>query len=297
MNLVLGASGFVGLRLVRALAEAGRPVRGLCRSELAASLIKDAGGTPIRGDLVTGQGVDDAFAGVGTVYYLVHSLRGGTGFEERDAAACDSSLAVAKRHQISRFVYVGGLGAHRDAFSPHLRSRYRVEEQIRGSGIPFTIFRTGSILGRGGASFQVMRDVVFNLPIVPILNWQRTPMQPIGANDLMRYLLTAPELDGSRDKTFDLGCSETMTYSSMLHLIAELSSRRLWALQVPGFLPYLSGIALRFTSSVPPNVVKALIPGLREPMVCRDRSADTVFGFEPAGVREALAIALAEFEE
>lgn len=296
VDLVLGGGGFVGLRLVRALAAAGRTVRGLVRSEAAAQEVSARGGETAIGDLVTGEGLDVAFDGAETVYYLVHSLRCGPGYPQRDARAIEHALDAARRAGARRVVYVGGLGAREEAYSPHLRSRYLVEARIRESGIAHTIFRAGSVLGRGGASFEVMRDVVLRMPVVPILDWRYTRMQPIGARDLVRYLVEAPAHRGAADRTFDVGCAEAVTYEEMLGLIAEVLNVPLRAVRVPGFWPRSSALALRYFSGVAPPVVEGLIPGLREEMLCSNRTADEVFGFTPAPLREAIAAALAEYE-
>jgi uncharacterized protein YbjT (DUF2867 family) len=296
VDLVLGAGGFVGLRLVKALAAAGRPVRGFVRGEAAAGTVQRLGGVPARGDLLTGEGVAEAFRDARCVYYLVHSLRGGPGFPERDARAGAHAVAAAREAGAARIVYAGGLGAREGAFSLHLRSRYGVEEQIRGSGVPFTVLRAGAVLGRGGASFEVMRHVVLNMPVVPMLAWRHTRMQPIGADDLVRYLVMAPGLEEAAGRTFDVGCEEVVTYEDMLVLIAELLHVRLRAVRLPGFWPRASALALRGFSTVPPPIVAGLVPGLRESMICNDRSADLVFGFRPLPLREAVAAALAEYE-
>src|SRR5687768_3417149 len=136
VNLVLGAGGFIGQRLIAELAAAGRPVRGLVRDEAAAHSIEGRGALAIRGDLMTGEGIAEAFGGVRVVYYLVHSLRSGSGFASRDALAAERAIDAARAAGVMRIVYVGGLGSRQEAYSLHLRSRFDVERRIRSAGLP-----------------------------------------------------------------------------------------------------------------------------------------------------------------
>jgi uncharacterized protein YbjT (DUF2867 family) len=292
--LVLGAGGFVGRRLVSALAERGERVRGLVRSEPAAALVRRLGGEPIVGDLLVPSTLESAFAGATCVYYLVHGMAGGRGFELRDAAAIENAVQAARTCELTRFVYVSGLGAASNVESLHLRSRFAVEERLRRSELPFTIVRAASILGRGGASFEVMRDVVRGMLVIPLLNWRTVRTQPIGIDDLLRYLVLAPEIECTRRATFDVGSLEAATYEELLREIGSVLGTRNMRLVVPGWWPRSSGAALRFVSSVSPGVVRALIPGLRVEMLCANRTAGGVFGFEPKPLDEAIRRALAE---
>src|SRR4051812_6363407 len=77
MELVTGATGYVGGRLLDRLAAEGRPLRALARdpSRLAA---RD-GVEAVRGDLVQDVGLEAALDGVSTAYYLVHSMEPAAG--------------------------------------------------------------------------------------------------------------------------------------------------------------------------------------------------------------------------
>jgi uncharacterized protein YbjT (DUF2867 family) len=292
--LVLGAGGFVGRRLVGALAARGERVRGLVRSPHAVDNVARLGGESIVGDLLKPETLSGAFAGATCVYYLVHGMAGGSGFELRDAVAIDNAIRAAERESVTRFVYVSGLGAREGVPSLHLRSRFAVEEHLRASRLPYTILRAASVLGAGGASFEVMRDVVRAMPIIPLLNWRHVRTQPIGIEDLLRYLLEAPRISGTNYATFDVGCRETVTYEALLRKIASFTRVRNARLIVPGWWPRSSAIALRQVSSVPPHVVRALIPGLRVEMLCENRMADARFNFVPVSIDEALRQALDE---
>jgi uncharacterized protein YbjT (DUF2867 family) len=293
-HLVIGANGFVGRRLVAALAERGLPVRGLVRREAAKQVVSERGGEPVVADLLKPDTLDAAFDDVAVAYYLVHSMRAGRDFAALDACAVDNAVRAAERAGVARIVHIGGLLACVTAPTRHLRSRYQVERRIRESGIDWTVFRASILLGRGGASFEVMRDVVRNMPVIPMLEWRRTLTQPIAISDVLAYLLLAADTDAARCRAFDIGAPKPATYEAMLHTIQSVLGTHHLMVRFPGYWPRLSEVALRFVTSVPNPIVRELIPGLRYDTLCRDDSVLSVFPVRPKSVTKALVDALAE---
>src|SRR4051794_41966261 len=84
MELVTGATGYIGGRLVRRLAREGRAVRALARTPGRLEAVP--GAEPAGGDLITGRGLEEALAGCHTAYYLVHSMEAATSNGEDFAA-------------------------------------------------------------------------------------------------------------------------------------------------------------------------------------------------------------------
>ncbi len=48
--------------------------------------------------------------------------------------------------------------------SDHLRARQATADILREANVPVTELRAGIIVGAGSAAFEVMRDMVYNLP-------------------------------------------------------------------------------------------------------------------------------------
>ena len=74
--LLTGATGAVGGRLLPLLTGAGHDVTCLVRDPARARL--PDGVRVVRGDVLTGAGLDEALAGAQVAYYLVHSMGRGT---------------------------------------------------------------------------------------------------------------------------------------------------------------------------------------------------------------------------
>ena len=129
-----------------------------------------------------------ALRGCDAAYYLVHSLDD-PDFEQRDAAAARAFAAAAADAGLSRIVYLGGLGDDADDLSAHLRSRREVEQLLGATGVPVTALRAGIIVGHGGISWEMTRQLVEHLPAMITPRWVHTRTQPIAVADVVRYLV------------------------------------------------------------------------------------------------------------
>src|SRR5215210_1953722 len=106
MELVTGATGYVGGRLLRRLVDDGRPVRALARRP---ELVRDV--DVVRADLLTGSGLEEALDGCSTAYYLVHSMEAASNgdFAGRDRQMAEAFGEAAARAGVERIVYLGGI--------------------------------------------------------------------------------------------------------------------------------------------------------------------------------------------
>ena len=104
-----------------------------------------------------------AVEGCQAAYYLVHSLDSAD-FEERDADAALAFGQASADQGLAQIVYLGGLGDDEDDLSAHLRSRREVEKLLGKGGVPVTVLRAGIIIGHGGISWEITRQLVEHLP-------------------------------------------------------------------------------------------------------------------------------------
>ncbi len=192
--LVAGASGFVGRRLCVALDRAGHDVAAMTRNPAGYR----GAGTPVRGDVHDPATLEPAMAGCQAAYYLVHSLQDAD-FERKDAAGATAFGEAACRAGLHRIIYLGGLGDDADNLSAHLRSRREVENLLGAGGVPVTVIRAGIIVGHGGISWELTRQLVEHLPVMITPRWVATRTQPIAVDDVVTYLagvLEPPEAPG-----------------------------------------------------------------------------------------------------
>lgn len=287
--LVAGSSGFVGRRLCPALVEAGHDVAAMTRKPDD----YPGAGTAVAGDVHDPASLDTALAGCEAAYYLVHSL-GEKNFESADAEAARCFGRAAKKAGLGRIVYLGGLGDDSDDLSAHLRSRREVEELLGEAGVPVTVLRAGIIVGHGGISWEMTRQLVEHLPAMITPRWVRTRTQPIAVADVVRYLvgvLTAEEAEG---QAYDIGGPDVLEYVEMMRRVAVIEGRRMLVVPVPLLTPSLSSRWLSFVTDVDVQTGRSLIDSMANEVVVRDERIRSVVPFEPMDYDAAVLAALGE---
>jgi uncharacterized protein YbjT (DUF2867 family) len=290
--LVAGASGFVGRRLATALAAGGHDVMAMTRHP-----DRYAGaGTPVRADVSDPASLGPAMAGCEVAYYLVHSLSE-PDFERKDADAAAAFGAAAARSGLRRVIYLGGLGDETDTLSAHLRSRREVEKLLGSAGIPVTVIRAAIIIGHGGLSWELTRQLVEHLPAMITPTWVSTRTQPIAVDDVVRYLTGVLALPETAGRVFEAGGPEVLQYATMLRRVAAIEGRPLPILPVPLLSPRLSSLWLTLVTDVDPATGRALIDSMTNEVIVRDNSIRDLIPFDPMPYDDAVRQALAERRE
>ncbi len=287
--LVAGASGFVGRRLCPALAAAGHHVVAMTRNPADYT----GAGLPVHGDVHDPATLGGALAGCEAAYYLVHSLSD-PDFERKDAAAAVAFGHAAARAGLRRIIYLGGLGDDTDALSAHLRSRRLVEKLLGSAGVPVTVIRAGIIIGHGGISWELTRQLVEHLPAMITPRWVATRTQPIAADDIVRYLLGVLALPQAEGRVFEAGGPEVLQYATMLRRVAAIEGRPLLILPVPLLTPRLSSLWLALVTDVDTATARALVDSMTNEVIVRDPSLRDLIPFDPMPYDEAVRAALSE---
>ena len=294
--LVTGATGFVGARLAAALADRGWAVRCLVRDRSRAQGLADRGFELHEADVLDAEALRGAGEGVEIAYYLIHAMGRGTtrgGFEERERQGARNFAEMAKREGVARDVYLGGLG-DRPA-SAHLRSRHRTAEILSALGPPLTYFRAGMIVGAGSESYRTLRYLVQRLPAMIGPAWLKTPTQAIAIDDVIAYLVAAPDVPASAGREVQIAGPDVLSYGQMLDLMADaLGVRRRPRVPVPLITPWLSSLWIGLVTPVDTGVARPLVEGLSTPTTVTDSSGAELFDVHPMPFMDALRTALDE---
>ncbi|MBE1493086.1 uncharacterized protein YbjT (DUF2867 family) [Amycolatopsis lexingtonensis] len=287
--LVAGASGFVGGKLCPALEAAGHEVLAMTRHPAK----YQGAGKAVRGDVADVGSLRDALKDVEAAYYLVHSLDSAD-FKRRDADAARAFARAAGDAGVRRIVYLGGLGDDDDTLSEHLASRREVERLLGETGVPVTVLRAGIVIGHGGTSWELTRQLVEHLPAMVTPRWVSTRTQPIAIADVVRYLAGVLEHPEAEGKTFEIGGPEVLAYRDMLQRVAAIEGRPLLILPVPLLSPRLSSYWLSLVTDIDVPTGRALIDSMTNEVVVRDDAIRRIVEFEPLGYDEAVLQALGE---
>ena len=286
-----GASGFIGSHVARRLVEEGYRVRAMTRHPDK----YEGAGEPVAGDVEDAESLFSALTGVQAAYYLVHSL-GSDDFEQRDARAAENFAKAAGQAGLERIVYLGGLGADGEDLSPHLRSRREVEEILAAGPVPVTTLRAAVVIGHGGISWEITRQLVDHLPVMVTPKWVETRTQPIALRDALRYLIGVLESAEAAGKTYEIGGHEVLSYAEMLQRVAKVRGRPLPSITVPVLTPHLSSMWLALVTDVDQDVARNLVDSLSTEVIVHDKSIEQVVPGVPLGFDDAVREALADRE-
>lgn len=291
VDVVFGASGYVGTNLVEFLVNAGRNVRATSRNIDVIAGRGWRGVELVEADALEPETLDTALTGAATAYYLVHSMAAGPRFAELDAEAAGNFAAAAARQGVQRIVYLGGLTPD-EPRSTHLRSRRETGDILRAGSVPVTELRAGMIIGPGSAAWEVIRDLVNHLPLMVTPRWVSSRSTPIALENLLRYLADVPRFPETAGETYDVAGPDELTYRDIMLTYGRLVGKRPLIIPVPLLTPRLSSYWLRLVTSVPTNIARALIDGLSQDVIARDDRLVTLVPQYLLGVEEAARVAL-----
>jgi uncharacterized protein YbjT (DUF2867 family) len=294
MELVTGATGYVGGHLVRRLVAEGRPVRALARRP---ELVTDV--DVVRAELLTGSGLEEALDGVSTAYYLVHSMEaGGNGdFAGRDRQMAEAFGEAAARAGVDRIVYLGGIVPEGGAESPHLRSRLEVEKILLSAVPGSTALRASIVIGAASSSFRILVRLVERLRVLPLPRWRANRTQPIDERDVIEFLARTSQVPDAAGRSLDVAGPDVMTYGRMIERIAEAMGVGRLPLGFRGSLTPPASAVVAAVTGQPVELVRPLMESLETDLLPRDPDeAPRLYDIRPHRFDRALDHALAEWE-
>ena len=295
--LVTGATGYIGGRLVPRLLEAGHTVKVLVRTPAKIAGVPWLGDVEVvQSSLDDGDALQAALAGVDVLYYLVHSMAAGAGFESKEKAMAETAARAAADAGVHRIIYLGGLHPSNVELSTHMRSREAVGKVFLDSPVDAVVFQAGVVIGSGSASFEMIRHLSEALPLMPAPSWVRNRIEAIAVRDVLHYLMGAANLQGPTNRTFDIGCRQVLSYAGMMKEYAAeagLPHRLVLALPIPA--PKLAGMWVALTTPIPLSMSLPLVQSLQHDAVSREHDIDSFIPVPEGGLtpyRRAVALAL-----
>jgi uncharacterized protein YbjT (DUF2867 family) len=227
--LLTGATGTIGLPLLRRLTAAGTPVRCLVRDP------RRLGSERVRvqialGDLSDHLSFRHALRGVDTVVHLASVIRDqpAGSIEELAGVATWRLVQAAERAGVERFVFFSVLEASTRSRARLLRAKAVAERAVMESSLTHTVFAPSIVYSPGDPYMRLLHRMSL-LPVMAIPGDGSAAYQPIWAEDVADCIVAtlpggarAQDADGAR---YELAGPETLTHREIVR-VAVRSFRR-----------------------------------------------------------------------
>lgn len=213
--LVTGGTGVLGRKVVERLGSAG----------LQSSVYSRSGrpGT-FRGDLLTGEGLEPAVQGVGTIIHCATSPFRKA--RQVDVEGTRRLIEAATDAGVSHLVYISIVGIDRAVSYPYYRIKLETERVVESSPVPHTILRATQFYD---LVLMAMR-FLGRIPVMPIPRGFLG--QPIDAGEVAGRLIELA-LSAPSGRVPDIGGPEVRTLADAARSYVEIIGRRRRIFEVP----------------------------------------------------------------
>jgi len=291
--LLTGISGSIGSALAPALLHAGHELRGFARPSARVHFDMPV----VRGDAVTGAGLDEALADIDVAYFLIHSMEGEDGFAQRERSAVEHFVAAAQRAGLRRVVYLGGIVPEGHALSRHLNSRLEVERILLAELPEAVALRASIVIGSRSRSFRLLVHLVERMRVLALPAWRVHRTRPVDMRDVVAFLAAAATTEHSAGGlSLDIAGPDLLTYEQIIERIADLMLVRRPALRLArNAMPLVAPVAARVVGE-DPGFVGPLMESLTTDLLPRDDRAPGLLGVRLHSFDRAVERALREWE-
>ncbi len=299
--LLTGANGYIGMRLLPVLVEAGHEVTCVVRDSKRFTplphLLNNI--SIIEFDFLQVEKITPVFKGkqFDAAYYLIHSLNDQHGaLVENEKHAAQSFVEVCCQTRVKQSIYLSGI-TNAGHLSPHLAARQTVKNVICKSGLAYTIFEAGIIVGSGSASFEIIRDLVEKLPLMIAPRWLNTQCQPIAVRNVIHYLSSCLLNEKTLNRIFEIGGPNVLTYKQMLLEFGKVRNIKRYILTLPISSNTTSAYFIYFVTSANLALSKQLIKSMQNNVVVKDFSVQDIIPQYLYTYEEAIEMAFKRIEQ
>jgi NADH dehydrogenase len=223
MILVSGGTGFIGRNLVSALVESGQQVRILLRpSSVSPNIPRGISVEVAVSSFSDFRGLRAAMKGVDIVFHLASAERYGSkgNLNDVDIEGSKALIQAATETKVDRFYMLSHLNANRSSAYPVLKAKAIAEKWLIDSGVPYTIFRTDAVFGKGDQFTEPIKQLLKTTPLIYLVpGSNESLLQPLWINDLITTLMLSLSDQRTINQIYSIGGIEILPYRDIVKAI------------------------------------------------------------------------------
>ncbi len=299
MILVTGATGYIGSRLVKKLADDGHNVRAMViENDPLLDRLEGVGCEIVTGDITRKETLTPCLAGVKTVIHLAAVLVSGDPelFHKINYEGTKNVVDTAVEQGAEHFIFISAAAAVYRKPTTYGRSKIQSEALMKQRGnTNFTIIRPTLLYGSGGS--QELKIYVENLRkfplIVPTVGRLKARKRPVWVGDIVNGLSLLVNKPVTYGKTYNFSGGTELSMWEYTELICKQFGISKPMIPVPVFLCYAIAAAWKLVAETPP-LRKDLILGVIMDANGSYQEALEDIGYQPVDLYEKFA---ASFED
>jgi uncharacterized protein YbjT (DUF2867 family) len=230
--LVVGATGYLGGKVVQQALTKGKTVLALVRPGSDATKLEAAGVEIVRGDLTDRPSLIVALEGADA---LITTAIGYAKRRKTDSLAAVDDIGnrnlvdAARATGLPLFVFTSILTADKAVHVPHYYQKKLIEDYLEQQGVPFVALRPGGFLDSLLSAKAVQRGQIRGM-ISPSAR-----ASTILAEDVARYLVQSVDTPAVLGKRVALGAEPVVDLHEIARLLSDILGRKITVQNLPDF--------------------------------------------------------------
>lgn len=225
--LLVGATGDLGGRILRALLSRGKTVRALVRQGSEVAGLPQERVEIVRGDMLDPPSLARAMSGVSAV---VSSAIGYSRRRETDSLRTDfegnrNLVDAAKSAGVPRFVFLSILACDQAPGVAHFWAKKVTEDYLEAQGVPFVALRPGAFLGAPSGRFRAWMKGGLEKGRVMAMTPAGVRVTYIAPDEVARALALAVDEPRALGLRIDLGSDRPLSGPELTELVGRLLGR------------------------------------------------------------------------
>ena len=230
--LIIGGTGTLGRQIVLQSLTKGYKVRCMVRNFRKANFLREWGVELVYGDLNRPETLPPCLKGITCVIDVATSRP--DELESLKKVDWDGKLSLIRAAEIAkvkRFIFFSVQNVERFQTIPLMKLKYEIEEKLKSSTIPYTIFRLTGFYQ--GLIEQYAIPTLENLPIW-ITN-ENTSVSYMDTQDIAKFCLRALQLPQTENQIYLLSGLKGWVSAEIISLCEQLAGQTANVQQIPVF--------------------------------------------------------------